>query len=307
MSSVLIKDTTPRETFEHLTIPQRISNMIPRNPAKAQVERNMLQLVLAAMLVGIALLTIPKKSAKPLLDLCTSGQVVSMRIISWAMMIAPYAVFGLLCNVMIKLGFNALESLGLYVMTVLTGLGCMMMVYLLIVRILANRPIGKFMTGIREAQLIAFSTSSSGATMPVSIQCAEEKLGIKEDVSRFVIPLGATVNMDGTAMYQAIAAIFLCQVFGIYLSPEETVLLMLTTVGASIGTPATPGVGIVVLSTILLGIGVPPEGIALIMGVDRLLDMCRTTVNVTGDLTAASVMHRWMGYKNKRGHDIATA
>lgn len=296
MEDVTANDGGQTQTFDNLTIPQRIENMIPTNPAKAQVEKNMLQIVIAAILVGIALLGIPKKTGKPLMDLCVAGQILSMKIIGWAMMIAPIAVFGLLCDITIKLGYDALQSLGMYVVTVLAGLGCMMMVYLLIVKILANRPVGAFMSGIREAQLIAFSTSSSAATMPISIQAAEEKLHIKEDVSRFVIPLGATINMDGTAMYQAIAALFLCQVFGIDLTMGETVLLLLTTVGASIGTPATPGVGIVVLATILLGIGVPPEGIALIIGVDRLLDMCRTTVNVTGDLTATTVMHRWMGY-----------
>ncbi len=297
MAADTAKNSAPDITFEDLTIPQRIANIIPKNPAKAQVDRDMLQIVIAAILIGMALLSIPRKSGKPFLDLCISGQMLSMRIISWAMLMAPYAVFGLLCNITIKMGFGALQSVGLYVLTVLAGLGCMMMVYLLIVKLLTGRSIPSFMAGIREAQLIAFSTSSSAATMPISIQAAEEKLHIKPEVSRFVIPLGATINMDGTAMYQAIAALFLCQVFGIDLSTEQTILLVITTVGASIGTPATPGVGIVVLATILLGIGVPAEGIALIIGVDRLLDMCRTTVNVTGDLTASAVMHKWMGYK----------
>jgi Na+/H+-dicarboxylate symporter len=130
--------------------------------------------------------------------------------------------------------------------------------------------------------------------MPFSIQAAEEKLKTRPEISRFIIPLGATVNMDGTAMYQGIAAIFLCQVFGIDLSLGETALLVITIVGASIGTPATPGVGLIVLATILNGIGVPAEGIALIIGVDRLLDMCRTAVNVTGDLTATKVMDKWV-------------
>lgn len=130
--------------------------------------------------------------------------------------------------------------------------------------------------------------------MPFSIQASEEKLKIRPEISRFIIPLGATVNMDGTALYQAIAAVFLCQVFGIDLTFNETLMLIVTTVIASIGTPATPGVGLVVLATILTGLGVPPEGLALVIGIDRLLDMCRTTVNVTGDLTAAKVMDKWV-------------
>lgn len=170
----------------------------------------------------------------------------------------------------------------------------MFCVYMLIITVLTRTSVIPFLSGIKEVQLLAFSTSSSAATMPFSIQAAEEKLGVEEKVSRFVIPLGATINMDGTALYQAVAALFLCQVFGIELSLPEILLLIATTVGASIGTPATPGVGLVVLATILTGMGVPAEGIGLIIGVDRLLDMCRTTINVTGDLTASLVMNRWL-------------
>ena len=144
----------------------------------------------------------------------------------------------------------------------------------------------------KDAQIFAFSTSSSAATMPFTLKAAEENLKIDPKTSRFVIPLGATINMDGTALYQVIAALFLCSVFDIDLSLGETLLLMLTTIGASIGTPAIPGVGIVVLATILSGLGVPPEGIAIILGVDRLLDMCRTTLNVTGDLVATTIMEK---------------
>jgi Na+/H+-dicarboxylate symporter len=217
-----------------------------------------------------------------------------MKVVGWAMLIAPFAVFGLLADIVIRTGFEAIESIGFYALTVLLGLAGIFILYMIIAVVFGRRHILDFLRGIREAQLIAFSTSSSGATMPVSISVAEEKLGIKPKVSRFVIPLGATINMDGTAIYQAIAALFLCQVFGLDLSVTETAFLLVTIIGASIGTPATPGVGIVVLATILTGIGVPPEGIALILGVDRLLDMCRTTINVTGDLTATAVMDRWI-------------
>ncbi|GJL85014.1 MAG: dicarboxylate/amino acid:cation symporter [Micavibrio sp.] len=299
LNSGAASDRLSGDTFEDLTIPQRIANIIPTNPARAQVERNMLQIVIASILVGIALITIPAGTGKPFKDLCVAGQVLSMKIISWAMVIAPYAVFGLLCNITIRIGLDALISLGFYAATVLTGLGCMMLVYLTIIALFTKKSPGEFMKGIREVQLLAFSTSSSAATMPFSIQAAEEKLGLRPEVSRFVVPLGATVNMDGTALYQAVAALFLCQVFGIDLSTPEIAILMLTTVGASIGTPATPGVGIVVLATILVGIGVPAQAIALIIGVDRILDMCRTTVNVTGDLAASTVMDRWLPEKKK--------
>ncbi len=294
LNSGAVAGRLPGETFESLTIPERIANIIPTNPAKAQVDRNMLQVVIASILIGIALITIPTKTGKPFKDLCIAGQVLSMKVISWAMMIAPYAVFGLLCNITIRLGLDVLVSVGFYAVTVLAGLGLMMLVYLTIIATLTKKPLGEFIKGIREVQLLAFSTSSSAATMPFSIQAAEEKLHLRPEVSRFVIPLGATVNMDGTALYQAVAALFLCQVFGVDLSTTEIILLLLTTVGASIGTPATPGVGIVVLATILVGIGIPAGAIALIIGVDRILDMCRTTVNVTGDLTASTVMDRWL-------------
>jgi Na+/H+-dicarboxylate symporter len=153
------------------------------------------------------------------------------------------------------------------------------------------------LTDIREVQLLAFSTSSSAAVMPISMQTAERKLGTSQALAQFIIPLGATVNMAGTAIYQVIAAVFLTQVFGVELSTSDMVLLAATTIGASIGSPSTPGVGIVILATILTSIGVPASGIALILGVDRILDMARTSINVTGDLAACIVMQRWIGEK----------
>lgn len=290
----------PSERFDNLTIPQRIENMIPSNPAKAQVERNMLQIVIASILVGIALITIPASTGKPFQDLCMAGQVLSMKIISWAMAIAPYAVFGLLANITLKVGLDALISVGAYALTVLAGLACMVVVYGVFIAVFTGRSPWRVWGGIKEVQLLAFSTSSSAATMPFSIEAAETKLKVNPEISRVVVPLGATINMDGTALYQAVAALFLCQVFGIELTMGETVILLLTTIGASIGTPATPGVGLVVLATILSQLGVPAEGIALIIGVDRILDMCRTTVNVTGDLTACMVMDKWLFGKGAR-------
>jgi proton glutamate symport protein len=159
------------------------------------------------------------------------------------------------------------------------------MFYMLIVGLIARKNVWQFMKAIRPAQLLAFSTSSSAAVMPLSLQTATNELGVDEATARFVIPLGATVNMDGTAIYQVIAAVFLAQVFAIDISMNEIILLAVTTVGASIGSPSTPGEGI------------PAEGIALILGVDRILDMCRTSVNVTGDLVAATVMQKWLSAK----------
>lgn len=282
-----------------LTIPDRIKNMIPANLAQAFLQRDMLQIVIASILIGLAFFHIGKKHFEFLLDLCASIQAICMQIIGWAMRIAPFGVFGLLADITIRVGLDTVASVGIYMLTVLLGLALLVVAYGLIIMVLAQQNPMTFFKNIREAQLLAFATSSSAATMPVSLRIAEEKLNLKPEISRLVIPLGTTINMDGTAIYQAIAAIFLCQIFGVELTILQMVLLALTTVGASIGTPATPGVGIAVLGTILASLGVPPEVIALILGVDRILDMCRTAVNVTGDLVAATVMNRIFGDEKK--------
>lgn len=292
------EDQGSAKVFDDLTIPKRIENMLPTNIPSAVVEKNLLQIVIASMVFGIALLMIPAVNAKPILDICNSGQMLSMTVIGWAMAIAPYAVFGLLCNITIKLGFEALAGMGMYMLTVILGLLMMMVFYILLASAIGKINPIKFIKAIKETQLLAFSTSSSAATMPFTLSCAEEKLGVDPKVSRFIVPLGATINMDGTALYQAVAAVFLVQIFGamsgVELTTTELILLMITTVGASIGTPATPGVGIVVLATILTSIGLNPVAVGFILGVDRILDMCRTTINVTGDLTASVVMNKLM-------------
>jgi len=245
----------------------------------------------------VAMVSISERRAKPLLDLCVSVQDVSMKIVSWAMALAPIAVFGLLAQISVQVGFDAIIVVATYVATVLLGLVILLGFYLLIVTVLARRSPLAFLRSISNVQLLAFSTSSSAAVMPLSMKTAEESLGVKPAVSQFVVPLGATVNMDGTALYQVIAAVFLTQVYGIELSIAQLLLLSVTTVGASIGSPSTPGVGIVILATIVQGMGVPAEGLALILGVDRILDMSRTAVNVSGDLTACVVMERFLDDK----------
>ena len=286
------------QTLDNLTIPDRLMNVLPVNITEAQLDKNMIQLVILGILIGIALLTIKTKAAKTVHDLCDFTQDACMMIVGWAMWIAPVAVASLMIRAITQMGGDAIAGIGTYMACVMGGLLCMIGVYALIVTCVAGRNPIRFLLDIRSAMIVAFSTSSSSATMPVSLSVAEERLGVKEVVRGFTIPLGATVNMDGTALYQATAAIFLCQLFGIDLSVGEMLLLLLTTIGASIGTPAMPGVGLIVLATILTGIGVPPEGVGIILGVDRLLDMCRTTVNVTGDLTATAVMQRWMHGKD---------
>jgi Na+/H+-dicarboxylate symporter len=278
-------------------LPQKLITLLPSNPLNSMVESNMLQVVVFAMVVGVALVMMAPVQSKPMLDLLGSLQEVCMTVVRWAMLLAPVAVFGLLAQLTAKLGVDALLGMAVYVGTVLLGLLLLLVVYLIIIFFVARQHPFSFIRSVRDVLLLAFSTSSSAAVMPLSIKTAEEKLGVRPSISQFVIPLGATINMNGTALYQGVAAIFLAQVFGVDISMGGMALIVLTAVGASIGAPATPGVGIVILSMVLGSVGIPAAGIALIMGVDRILDMSRTAINVCGDLVAAKLMDRWVGAK----------
>ena len=282
------------QVIEEKSLPDRIADLIPTNIDEARTAKDMLQIVIYAIITGIAIVALPSERTKPLINILEATQEIALKIVGWAMLLAPYAVFGLLADIAIRVGIDAILGMSVYVGTVLLGLICLLMFYLLIVSILAGRNPWHFLSAIRDVQLLAFSTSSSAAVMPLSMQTAEQKLSIKPSIAKFIVPLGATINMDGTALYQVVAALFLTQVYGIDLTTTQIILLTLTTVGASIGSPSTPGVGIVILATILQDIGVPASGIALIIGVDRILDMCRTAVNVSGDLTACTVMDHWL-------------
>jgi len=285
-------------------LPQKVITLLPSNPLTSMVENNMLQVVIFAMVVGVALVMMVPAQAKPLLDLMGSLQEVCMTVVSWAMRLAPIAVFGLLAQLTAKLGLDALLGMAVYVGTVLLGLLLMFCVYLIILFIFARQKPWPFIKDVKEVLLLAFSTSSSAAVMPLSIKTAEEKLKVRPSVAQFVIPLGATINMNGTALYQGVAALFLAQVFGIDIGLGGMALIVLTSVGASIGAPATPGVGIVILSMVLSTVGIPASGIALIMGVDRILDMSRTAINVSGDLVAAKMMDLWVGSTHSHHEEI---
>jgi Na+/H+-dicarboxylate symporter len=283
---------TVDEKLEALNIRDRIVGLIPTNPLSAALDESMLQIVVFAILTGIALASIDTTRAKPLLDIARAIQELSMKIVGWAMVLAPLAVLGLLAQITMQVGVDALVGMSVYVGTVLIGLGLLATIYATIVFLVAGIKPVTFFSKIREVQLLAFSTSSSAAVMPLSIKTAVDKFKVQSSTADFIIPLGATVNMDGTALYQVVAALFLTQVFGIDLTGGQLLLLVTTTIGASIGSPSTPGVGIVILATILANIGVPPSGIALIIGVDRILDMSRTAINVSGDITACIVMDK---------------
>lgn len=276
-------------------LPERLIALLPGNPLNSMVQGQMLQVVIFAAVVGVALLSMAPASAKPMLDVLGSLQEVCMTVVRWAMMLAPFAVFGLMARLTSQVGVDALLGMGLYVLTVLLGLLLLLMLYLVVVFVFVRITPVRFLRSMRELLLLAFSTSSSAAVMPLSIRTAEEKFGVRPSISQFVIPLGATINMNGTALYQGAATVFLAQVYGIEIGMTGLALVVIMAVGASIGSPATPGVGIVILSMLLSSIGIPAGGVALIMGVDRILDMCRTAVNVSGDIVACSLMDRWIG------------
>lgn len=288
-------------------LPERVVSIFPTNPLLSMVEGQMLQVVLFSVLIGIALLSLKAQSAKPILELLGSIQELAMRIVGWAMRLAPLAVFGLLARQMVSTGVEALIGLAAYVGTFLVGMLILMIVYLVIVRFLGDGRPGRFLSGARDAQLLAFSTDSSAATMPVTIRVAEENLDVRPSVSQFVIPIGASVNMGGSALYQGLATVFMAQIYGMDLPLGALVALVVTALGASIGTPATPGVGIVVLATVLTSAGVPVAGLGLILGVDQVLERFRTVLNVSGDLAACTVMERRVGSAKPREDEVRDA
>lgn len=288
-------------------LPGTLIGLLPGNPLDAMVEGQMLQIVIFSIIVGIALVTMAPEKSRPMLDLLDSLQQICMTVVKWAMRLAPFAVFGLMAQLTTTIGFRSMIGMAAYVMTVLIALLVLMAVYLLFLKLAVGQPPLKFLKDTRDVLLLAFSTSSSAAVMPLSIRTAEDKLGVRSSIAEFVIPLGATINMNGTALYQAVATVFLAQVYGVDLGMGSLALVVAMAVGASIGSPATPGVGIVILAMVLETVGIPPSGIALIMGVDRILDMCRTSINVTGDLVTCQLMENWSGTRLPQEPDTATS
>jgi len=274
--------------------PGVIVALFPRDPLTSFVSGNMLQIVITAAIIGIALLSLPLEQSRPLMDLLASIQAVCMVIVKWVLRFAPLAVFGLLAEITAKVGIGTLLGMGIYVLVAVAGLLLLFVIYLLIGWAVSGSSPFKLMGQMREVLLLAFSTSSSAAVMPLTLSTVEEKLGVPSFIARFVVPLGTTINMGGTAIYQGIATIFLAQVFNVEIGLAGILLVVVMATGAAIGSPGTPGVGIVILATILSTVGIPAAGIAIIIGVDRPLDMLRTIVNVTGDMVACLVMKRFV-------------
>jgi DAACS family dicarboxylate/amino acid:cation (Na+ or H+) symporter len=271
-------------------------DLIPKNPVQEMVGAldgsspggGMLAVMFFALMIGIAITVSPGRTAG-LVSALEGLYDVSMVIIGWAMRLAPLGVAALVFSLTAVLGLDLLRTLGLYVLTVVAALAVHAFgVYSLALRFLAGRSPRAFFPAVSEAMLTAFGTSSSSATLPTSLRVAEEKLRLKPDVSRFVLTVGATANQNGTALYEGITVLFLAQVFGVDLTFGQQFVVLLMSVMAGIGTAGVPGGSLPLVVMVLITVGVPAEGIAIILGVDRILDMCRTVVNVTGDLVVAS-------------------
>ena len=273
---------------------QFLIDIVPTNIFEsASNNRNMLQVIFFAILFGIAMVMLPNEKTSHVKGFFNGINDIILQIVDMIMISAPYGVFALLAGLVVDFGASAelFIALAKYSATVIVGLLFMIFaVYPFILSVFTNVKYLDFFKGISPAQMLAFSTSSSAATLPVTMERCEEHIGVSEEVSSFVLPLGATINMDGTSLYQAVAAVFIAQAFSIDLDMGQQLTIVLTSTLASIGAAAVPGAGMVMLVIVLGAIGVPTEGLALIFGVDRLLDMLRTVVNVTGDATVATVV-----------------
>jgi len=274
-------------------------DMIPRNPVQAAAEMDLLALIVFTVIFGAALTLVDPPKKEAVVSFFDGVNQTCMVMIDWIMLLAPYAVFALIAAIVAQFGFDLLQSLLLYSFVVVLGLMLhATFTYGGALRIFAGLNPFKFFKRIRNAQIIAFSTSSSNATLPVTMETAEEQVGVSNEVASFVLPLGATINMDGTALYQAVAVMFIAQIYGIDLTIADQLIVVLTATLASVGAAGVPSAGIITLIIVLNSIGLGEfvqGGIALILGVDRILDMIRTAVNVTGDITASAVIARSEG------------
>jgi DAACS family dicarboxylate/amino acid:cation (Na+ or H+) symporter len=270
--------------------------VVPRNPVKAAAEGDMLAVIFFSIMLGVALTALPAEKAAPMRALLDSLGHVTVAIIEIVMKVAPLGVFCLIFSVTARFGYDLLLSLLAYVLTVVGALAAFqLVVYPLVLALVARRSPREFFRKAEIVFLTAFSTSSSNATLPTSMRVARDGLGVPPEIGGFVLPLGATLNMNGTALFEGATVLFLAQVFGVELSLGAQLVVVVMAVVTAIGTAGIPGGSIPLLMMILGMVGVPMEGIAIVLGVDRLLDMCRTVLNVTGDLVTATVVDRFEG------------
>jgi proton glutamate symport protein len=273
---------------------QALVDLVPSNIVGAASNNgNMLQVIFFALFFGISLIMIPEASATPVKAFFDGLNDVILKMIDLIMALAPYGVFALMAALVVEApSADLFSALLWYALCVVLGLVLLVVVYLIIVRFVLKRSPMAFIRGIAPAQLLAFSTSSSAATLPVTMECVEEELGVRKEVASFVLPIGATINMDGTSLYQAVAAVFIAQAFGMDLDFATQMGIIATATLASIGSAAVPGAGMVMLIIVLGQAGIPEAGLALIFAVDRPLDMCRTVINVTGDAMVSLWVNR---------------
>ena len=278
-----------------LTFEDVIWNIIPSNPVKSFTEGKVLQIIFFAVLLGLATLAVSKEKMVHVLNLFDGLNEGLINLTRWIIKLTPVGVFSLVGFIVADMGVGVLLSLWKYALTVVLGLFIHAFLTLPLLAFLLGRynPYGYFLK-VREAPLLAFSTASSAATLPVSMQVAEEKGKVRKETAGFVLPLGATINMDGTALYESVAAVFIANVYGVELGIPQMVMIFLTATLASVGAAAIPGAGLVMLTLVLSSVGVPLEGIGLIIAVDRFLDMLRTAVNVWGDLNGAKIVDRFV-------------
>ncbi len=276
---------------------QALEDLVPSNIFKAASDNgNMLQVIFFALFFGVGLILIPEGNAAPVKKFFDAFNDVILKLIDLIMLAAPFGVFALLAALVAESpSLELFQALAWYAICVLIGLALMVGFYVTITYIFTKRTPSFFMKGMSPAQLLAFSTSSSAATLPVTMECVEDHLGVDKEVASFVLPIGATINMDGTSLYQAVAAVFIAQAFGMDLDLMAQLGIIATATLASIGTAAVPGAGMVMLVIILAQAGIPEAGLALIFAVDRPLDMCRTVVNISGDAVVAMVVAKSLG------------
>ena len=292
-------DAQARRAEKQPGLGEVLVNIVPDNPAQSFVQADMLQIIFFAMFIGVVVTLLDRKKMQPVLVFFEAVNDIMIKIVEIVIRIAPYAVFALIASVVGTFGADILMSLLRYCAVTIGGMLILAASYPAAVRLLARFPYLKFWKGIFPAQLIAFSTSSSSATLPVSMECAEENIGVSREISSFVLPLGATINMNGTALYQGVTAVFIAQVYGLNLGLGAQLTIVLTATLASVGAAGAPAMGVLMLVIVLRQVGIPLEGIALIMGVERILDMFRTSMNITGDIAAAAVVAHSEGERLK--------
>ncbi|MCT7942176.1 dicarboxylate/amino acid:cation symporter [Shewanella sp. SP1S2-7] len=295
----LVSSTMEFTVKEAPSLSEVIINIVPDNPIQAMTQGNMLQIILFAVIFGFAISHIGERGERVALFFNDLNEII-MRVVTLVMQLAPYGVFALMAKLSLTLGMETFGSVVKYFLLVVAVLLIQaLVVYPILLKVFSGLNPLMFLRKIRDVQLFAFSTASSNATLPVTIEASEHRMGVDNKIASFTLPLGATINMDGTAIMQGVATVFIAQVFGIELSLTDYAMVVVTATLASIGTAGVPGVGLIMLAMVLNQVGLPVEGIALIIGVDRLLDMLRTAVNVTGDTVATVIIAKSEGAFNE--------